>query len=55
MIEALRIFVAGQWLVHKATRQQAKHGTQHAAANLRKQGVPLPVARLILAARRDAS
>lgn len=38
----------GRWLFAKARRQQRESGTLQAAANLRKQGVPLPVALLIL-------
>jgi hypothetical protein len=42
---------AGYWLVDKARRQAADLGTQAAAHNLRKQGVPIEVALAILAAR----
>ncbi len=48
----LRIAVlTGRWLAEKARRQAAKVGTQQAAVNLRKQGVPLPLALAILAGR----
>ena len=40
--------IVGRWLWAKARRQQREQGTQQAARNLRKQGVPLPVALLIL-------
>jgi hypothetical protein len=42
---------AGAWLATKAAQQQATVGTQQAAKNLRKQGVPLNVALAILAPR----
>ena len=38
----------GRWLICKARRQARESGIQQAAANLRKQGVPLPLALLIL-------
>ncbi len=38
----------GRWLWAKARRQQREQGTFQAAKNLRKQGVPLPVALLVL-------
>lgn len=46
---------AGRWLVLKARQQQARQGTQAAARNLRKQGVPLSLALAILAPRRAAA
>ena len=39
---------AGRWIVGKARRQAAEVGYQQAAKNLRKQGVPLNVALIIL-------
>lgn len=42
---------AGNWLVAKARAQARKLGTQHAARNLRKQGVPVELAVQILARR----
>lgn len=42
------VSLIGRWLWAKARRQQREQGTQQAARNLRKQGVPLPVALLIL-------
>lgn len=44
-------FRAGVWLVDKARRQAAELGTQAAARNLRKQGVPLELALLVLTGR----
>ena len=41
--------MAGRWLVLKAREQQSAAGTYAAARNLRKQGVPLPMALAILA------
>jgi hypothetical protein len=43
------IYKAGNWLVWKARQQQMRSGTQVAARNLRKQGVPLHLALIILA------
>ena len=40
---------AGAFLIRKARQQQATSGTQRAARNLRKQGVPLDIALRILA------
>ena len=42
---------AGNWLVAKARAQARKLGTQQAARNLRKQGVPVELAVRILARR----
>lgn len=39
---------AGRWIVGKARRQAAEVGYQQAARNLRKQGVPLSLALIIL-------
>ena len=39
---------AGRWIVGKARRQAAEVGYQQAAKNLRKQGIPLNVALIIL-------
>ena len=39
---------AGRWLVNKARLQAREVGYQQAARNLRKQGVPLNVALIIL-------
>lgn len=39
---------AGRWIVGKARRQAAEVGYQQAARNLRKQGVPLSIALIIL-------
>lgn len=39
---------AGRWLVRKARQQAAEVGYQQAARNLRKQGVPLNIALVIL-------
>lgn len=47
--------LVGRWLASKARRQQRESGTAQAAANLRKQGVPMPLAMLILAQKRRAS
>lgn len=44
---------AGLWLADKARRNAAESGTYQAAANLRKQGVPLNLA-LALLLRRGA-
>ena len=41
---------AGDWLITKARRQAVQQGVQSAATNLRKQGVPLDLARRILLA-----
>lgn len=38
----------GQWIITKYRAQAQQVGTQQAARNLRKQGVPLAVARLVL-------
>ena len=46
---------AGAWLVDKARRQAAKQGTQAAARNLRKQGVPVELAVRILARKGEAA
>lgn len=43
-----RTLRAGLWLVCKTRRQAAESGVQVAARNLRKQGVPLELALLIL-------
>jgi hypothetical protein len=43
------IYRAGHWLVLKARQQQMRQGTQAAARNLRKQGLPLELALAILA------
>lgn len=40
--------LVGRWLYAKARRQQREQGAQQAARNRKKQGVPLPVALLIL-------
>lgn len=40
--------LAGAWLIAKARRQAAQHGTYRAAVNLRKQGVELAMALAIL-------
>lgn len=45
------VLCAGLWLVTKAKTQQRDLGTQAAARNLRKQGVPLELALAILAGR----
>lgn len=45
---ARAIRVAGMWLVAKALQQAAEHGTYQAAVNLRKQGLPLSHALIIL-------
>ena len=42
---------AGYWLVDKARLQARVLGTQQAARNLRKQGVPLEIALSILGTR----
>lgn len=42
---------AGQWFVAKARRQADQHGVQAAARNLRKQGVPVELALLVLAGK----
>lgn len=42
---------AGLWFVAKARRQALFQGTQAAARNLRKQGVPIELALLVLAGR----
>jgi hypothetical protein len=39
---------AGRWIVCKARQQAAEVGYQQAARNLRKQGVPLSLALVIL-------
>lgn len=39
---------AGTWLARKARQQAKEQGVQRAAMNLRKQGVPLELALLIL-------
>jgi hypothetical protein len=39
---------AGRWIVGKARQQAREVGYQQAARNLRKQGVPLPIALVIL-------
>lgn len=39
----------GDWLASKARLQQAEKGTQQAARNLKKQGVPLELALRLLA------
>jgi hypothetical protein len=41
----------GRFMVRKALDQQSMQGTHQAARNLRKQGVPLAVALLILVGR----
>lgn len=41
----------GYWLADKAREQAQERGVQHAARNLRKQGVPLHLAVAILAGR----
>lgn len=41
----------GAWLICKLRRQQATHGTRHAATLARKQGVPLELALLALTGR----
>ena len=41
----------GRFMIRKALDQQNLVGTQQAARNLRKQGVPLAVALLILVGR----
>lgn len=43
--------IAGEWLVAKAQQQAEEVGVYQAARNLRKQGVPVEVAVLILASR----
>ena len=45
----LTLAAFGAWWATKARDQAARHGTAHAARNLRKQGVPLPMAVSILA------
>ncbi len=45
LISAARI---ADWFAHKYRTQAAQVGMQQAARNLRKQGVPLHVARMIL-------
>ena len=42
---------AGNWLCHKYRRQAEDQGVQHAARNMRKQGVPLDVALAVLVGR----
>jgi hypothetical protein len=39
---------AGRWIVGKARQQAREVGYQQAARNLRKQGVPLSIALVIL-------
>jgi hypothetical protein len=39
---------AGRWIVGKARQQARESGYQQAARNLRKQGVPLSLALVIL-------
>lgn len=41
----------GRFMVAKALDQQSMQGTHQAARNLRKQGIPLAVALLILVGR----
>ena len=43
--------IIGRFMLNKAHAQQAIQGTQQAAKNLRKQGVPLAVALLCLVGR----
>ena len=43
--------IIGRFMIRKALDQQNMGGTQQAARNLRKQGVPLAVALLILVGR----
>jgi hypothetical protein len=43
------INLVGKWFAEKVRRQQAELGTLKAAKNLRKQGVPIEIALLILA------
>lgn len=38
----------GQWIITKYRAQARRVGYQRVAANLRKQGVPLAIARLVL-------
>lgn len=42
---------AGLWLARKAAQQAKEQGVQRAALNLRKQGVPLELALMILVGR----
>lgn len=44
---------AGSWLLRKARAQAAEVGTQQAARNLRKQGLPLDLALLVLTGRKS--
>ncbi len=43
------ILSVGAWMFRKAKAQQAQNGTQAAARNLRKQGVPVELAVELLA------
>lgn len=46
--------LAGHWLVTKYRALAATVGVQQAARNMRKQGVPIEVALVVLTGRRDA-
>lgn len=50
-MKQMTMYRAGQWLASKARRQASTLGVQRAAANLRKQGVPIELALEILAGR----
>jgi ribosomal protein S11 len=45
---ARAVRLAGMFLVSKARQQAAEYGTQQAARNLRKQGMPIETALAIL-------
>ena len=45
------ITAAGRWLVTKYRTQAAAFGVQQAARNMRKQGVPIELALLVLTRR----
>ena len=48
MTPILPVQAAGLWFYRKALKQAREHGVQPAARNLRKQGVPLALALLML-------
>ncbi len=47
------LLAVGQWFVGKHQRQQQQQGTRHTAEQMRKRGVPLEVALMVLTGRRS--
>ena len=54
-VHAITELDAGRWLIDKARSQAKQHGTQRAALNLKKQGVPFGLALRILTGSRRAT